>query len=288
MIEIDKLNRLTLSIYRSHSVQNPYRWKFHLTISLTMHVAFVLLLSLTSYSVAIQAISLLDALRHANASIFAQQIESDPTLSALYLSNAVKTVFAPVDIVGSSRSFSRLRLRASGQVAQAQYQASKQASRIQDLNDQPGKVIPSNFNSDKLSPDPTVNTVSHGEDNGSSGTTTDATKPVYRRQYLSNNNNNATAVPRIKISSGLGNNVSIIRGDIPYDGGLIHLVDEWAHQSFFYFSSPQIRILCLAAWSFNLFCCSPFANFQTLTTTTHHAQLLHPTEILVRNGQRVK
>lgn len=30
----------------------------------------------------------------------------------------------------------------------------------------------------------------------------------------------------ITISSGLGNNVSIIRGDIPYDGGIIHVVDE--------------------------------------------------------------
>lgn len=31
---------------------------------------------------------------------------------------------------------------------------------------------------------------------------------------------------RITISSGLGKNVSIIRGDIPFDGGIIQVVDE--------------------------------------------------------------
>lgn len=194
-----------------------------------MHAALVLLLSLTSHSVAIQAVSLLDALRHANASIFAQQIQSDPTLSALYLSDAVKTVFAPVDSVGSNgslSSLSRLRLRAPGDAIQVQFQAGKALASVQDLSSLPGKVVPTNRNSDKLSPDPSVNVVTHGIDNSSpSLNNKDTTKPVYRRQYLSTNNNNATVVQRVKISSGLGNNVSIIQGDIPYDGGLIHLVD---------------------------------------------------------------
>jgi hypothetical protein len=36
-----------------------------------------------------------------------------------------------------------------------------------------------------------------------------------------------TAMPSLlEISSGLGNVVNIIQGDIPYDGGLIHIVDE--------------------------------------------------------------
>lgn len=193
-----------------------------------MHVAFVLLLSLTIHSVAIQTASVLDALRNANASIFAQQIENDATLSALYLSGAVKTVFAPVDSVGSSKSvssLSRLRLRAPGDVTQGRYQAAKQISRLQDLNTLPPKVVPTNLDSDKLFPDTTQNVVAHGAENDSSSSNTNTTKPVYRRQYLSTNNTNATAVQRIKISSGLGNNVSIIQGDIPYDGGVIHLVD---------------------------------------------------------------
>lgn len=192
-----------------------------------MRVALVLLLSLTSHSVSIQAVSLLDALRHANASIFAQQIQSDPALYALYLSDAVKTVFAPVDSVGSLSSLSRLRIRALGDPnGQGLLQASKERATLQGANSFPGSVIPTNSNSSKLSPDPSVNVVSHGTDNNSSSSNNnDAGKPVNRRQYLSTNNNNVTAVQRVKISSGLGNNVSIIQGDIPYDGGLIHLVD---------------------------------------------------------------
>lgn len=193
-----------------------------------MQIVFVLLLSLTTHSVAIQAVSLLDALRHANASIFAQQIETDPTLSALYLSEAVKTVFAPVDSVGSSRNvsnLSRLRLRTAGEVVQGQFQAAQQISSFQILNSHPGKIVTTNLPTDRLGPGSTVNVVAKGADSDSSSSNTDTTKSVNRRQYLSTNNNNATVVQQIKISTGLGNNVSIIRGDIPYDGGLIHLVD---------------------------------------------------------------
>ena len=41
--------------------------------------------------------SLLDALRASGASMFAAQIEVDPTIAALYLSDQVQTVFAPTD-----------------------------------------------------------------------------------------------------------------------------------------------------------------------------------------------
>lgn len=193
-----------------------------------MHVVFVLLLSLTIHSVAIQAVSLLDALRHANASIFAQHIESDPTLLAFYLSDDVKTVFAPVDSVTSSRSvssFSKLRLRAPGDVTQEKYQTTRTAQSAKNYNTHPGEVIPTNSKSQKLSPDTNQSVVAHGADNENTSSNSDTAKPVYRRQYLSTNNTNATGIQQIKISSGLGNNVSIIQGDIPYDGGLIHLVD---------------------------------------------------------------
>jgi hypothetical protein len=41
--------------------------------------------------------SLLDALKASGASMFADQIEADPTIAALYLSDQVQTVFAPRD-----------------------------------------------------------------------------------------------------------------------------------------------------------------------------------------------
>lgn len=177
-----------------------------------MHFASVLLLSLTSTSVATQALSLLDALRHANASIFAQQIQSDPNISALYFSEDVQTVFAPVD----SSSLARLRVRAPGDQSNLQFQVAKDTTRFSDLNSLPGDEIATNRRSDKLNGDNRQYVVSHGTGNSANN----PKRSVFPRQNV----NNAT-VQRVKISSGLGNNVSIIQGDIPYDGGIIHLVD---------------------------------------------------------------
>lgn len=177
-----------------------------------MHFAPVLLLSLTSTSVATQALSLLDALRHANASIFAQQIQSDPNISALYLSKDVQTVFAPVD----SSSLTRLRVRAPGDQSNYQYQSAKDMTRWSEYNSLPGEETATNFKSDRLKGDNSQKVVSHGTGNSANN----KKRSVFPRQNV----NNAT-VQRVKISSGLGNNVSIIQGDIPYDGGIIHLVD---------------------------------------------------------------
>jgi hypothetical protein len=56
--------------------------------------------------------SLLDALRASGASKFADQIEVDPTIAALYLSDQVQTVFAPRDDTWSG-SFASTRKRQS-------------------------------------------------------------------------------------------------------------------------------------------------------------------------------
>lgn len=177
-----------------------------------MHVAPVLLLSLTSNSVATQALSLLDALRHANASIFAQQIQNDPNISALYFSEDVQTVFAPVD----NGSLARLRVRAPGEQSQLQYQVANKRTGFSAYNSHPGEETATELKSDKLIGDNRQNVVSHG-----TGIISNNEK---RSVFPRHNVNNAT-VQRVKISSGLGNNISIIQGDIPYDGGIIHLVD---------------------------------------------------------------
>lgn len=155
---------------------------------------------------------MLDALRHANALIFAQQLQSNPNISALYFSKDVQTVFAPVD----SSSLARLRVRAPGDESEAQRQSSKDLTRVKDFNTHPGREIPTNSKSNKLNGDNRQYVVSHATDDS----TNNAKRSVFPRQNVSS----ATA-QRVKISSGLGNNVSIIQGDIPYDGGIIHLVD---------------------------------------------------------------
>ena len=194
-----------------------------------MHVVAVLLLSLGISSVAIQALSLIDALRQANASTFADQIESDPNISALYLN--IKTVFAPVDFIGTNRSLSHnyLRVRAPGDERKHQFQIAKELANSNDLNQIPaGKNIQTENKSNLLNGDPRVNVVSHpiedNNNNNNNDNNSNDTGSVVRRQE---NADSLNTIPpqRIKISSGLGKNVSIIRGDIPYDGGIIHLVD---------------------------------------------------------------
>lgn len=155
---------------------------------------------------------MLDALRHANASIFAQQIQSDPNISALYFSKDVQTVFAPVD----SSSLARIRVRAPGDQSNLQFQSAQEITRFSNLNSLPGDETATNLRSDELNGDNRQNVVSQGTGNSANN----KKRSVFPRQNV----NNAT-VQRVKISSGLGNNVSIIQGDIPYDGGIIHLVD---------------------------------------------------------------
>ena len=64
-----------------------------------MKPSIVFVISLTAVlSASAQTLpSLLDALRASGASMFADQIEVDPTIAALYLSDQVQTVFAPTD-----------------------------------------------------------------------------------------------------------------------------------------------------------------------------------------------
>jgi hypothetical protein len=47
-----------------------------------------------------------------------------------------------------------------------------------------------------------------------------------------------TATPSlVKISSGLGNSVNVIQADIPYDGGIIHVIDKY--EPFLLKTSPR-------------------------------------------------
>lgn len=175
-----------------------------------MYFGLALLLLLIAAPLATHALSLLDTLRHeAGASIFAQIIESNPKLSALYLSGSVKTVYAPVD-----KSLAQLRRRVTDKEKDVERQSSKDETKIQNLVTHPGHVVVTNDKSGNLNGEGQA-VVAHGRSDNNSE---NSKRALFPRQ------SNVT-VGAIKISSGLGNNVSIIQGDIPYDGGIIHTVD---------------------------------------------------------------
>lgn len=175
-----------------------------------MYFASVLLL--LSSPLATHAVSLLEALRdQALASQFAETIQNDPVLLALTQSGPLKTIFAPTN------SNSKLRRRDTGDDAKNQRQISDGLSSVQDLRTKPGKVVDTNDNSGNLNGAPQAAVAHSGPFAGPQ-----LTSPNSRiRRTIGNLTGEG-----ITISSGLGKNVSIIRGDIPFDGGIIQVVDE--------------------------------------------------------------
>lgn len=97
--------------------------------------------------------SLLDALRASGASMFADQIEVDPTIAALYLSDQVQTVFAPTDNA-YSYNFHSLGKRQSLTPAQQQallLQCTQGQATLQSMRTLPGgSKIVTQDNSTKL------------------------------------------------------------------------------------------------------------------------------------------
>ena len=165
----------------------------------------LVLFPLISSSIA-QAPSLSDALRASGASDFANLIESDPTVSAIYLSSQIGTVFAPAD--GISPPASRLKVKRDlNTTAQQQLaiQAGQGVSNVSDFNDPPGAV--------QGTGDPNSNT------GGSVPVVSSPNAGLPSKRWA-----NTTSLPALAtIFSGLGNNISITKGNIPYSGGLIHI-----------------------------------------------------------------
>ena len=171
---------------------------------------FALVLSLLSSPIVIHAVSLGDALRcQAGASKFAQTIESSAELSALLRSGSL-TIFAPADI-NSSLTYLQRRDTNDGIMKQL----ATGASNITQLKVKP---IESWAQSPLLS-GKNLSWVPHSGP-WAAGSVMPRSKSRIRRSI-----GNLTG-ETITISSGLGNNVSIIRGDIPFDDGIIHVVDE--------------------------------------------------------------
>lgn len=160
-----------------------------------------------------RAVTLFEGLRNANATKFAAWIQSDPALVELFTAPDVRTVYAPIDeAVPDFNTSVRMLLRArapdKSQIEDnAALQAGVVASDAATLGTPPGSVNPTK--------DP-------GPLNGSSPVTSQGRKPnVYRRARQVDGSEQP-----IQLFSGLGDNVTVIKTDVPYDGGIIHTVTE--------------------------------------------------------------
>ncbi|MCJ1476870.1 hypothetical protein MMC13_005539 [Lambiella insularis] len=187
-----------------------------------MQLLYVLVfLSVTSQAVA-QAPALLDALRNSGASKFAAAIEADPTAAALYLSSQVQTIFAPADETLDAA------LRQELTPAQEQnmgIQVSGNLTNYANAHRRPGIPLPTKDTVANLGGKSQV-VVSDPR------TATNISRAAKGDAFLSRHDQTSNLPSLLNIFSGLGNSVGIVKADVPYTGGLIHIMNG-------YFTLPQ-------------------------------------------------
>jgi len=165
-----------------------------------------------SFAASVRAVSVFEGLIAANATKFAQLIQADSTLTAIFTSPDVKTIYAPSDDAVEDLSEPDLR-RALHLFARqatnkhAQQQCSNKETNIAEQKAPGGTVVPSTLPADGGGPSPIV---AKGDAPPPSGNGT------AKRQLPGG---------PVHLFTGLGNNVSVVKGDTPYDGGLIHTTD---------------------------------------------------------------
>lgn len=209
---------------------------FHTIICLDsiMRSFSILLCFIVSHFVCGQALSLLDALKKNDASQFAQTIENNPNLARILLSPSTRTVFAPSDDAFtkfSTHNNHSIVSRQSSSAAKGSYQGSVQQTTFRGLGSPPGEVIvqqssPINeLDTSVIDDASTQNHPASGHD-GYRKVVSNPLKPSAANitKRASHDDQNITK-SNVQIFSGLGNTVNIIKGDIPYDGGVIHTVD---------------------------------------------------------------
>ena len=194
-------------------------------VRVVLTILFVILLPCT-----VQAAGLLEVLRDSGASNFAATIASDPFLSNLYLSSGVQTVFAPSDDTPAAKT---KRQETPAQEQGGGYQASSDIITINLMNMRSGTQIQTRNtkanlggkNQSAISAPDSTNSNPSKKSRKRTSSVTDLRDLLPRGDQNSTLPTNDTNPSLPRIFSGLGNNVSIIKGDIPYDGGLIQLVD---------------------------------------------------------------
>ena len=160
-----------------------------------------------------RAVSLFEGLRNANATKFAAWIQNDPALVDIFTAPNVRTVYAPIDEAvpdfnTTVRMLVRIRATDENQISGDEAkQTSDEASEASTLGNEPGSVNPVNIPGPRNGSNVVV---SHGRRGN-----------IYRRARQEGGSEKP-----IQLFSGLGENVTVIKTDTPYDGGLIHTVTE--------------------------------------------------------------
>ncbi|OTB09276.1 hypothetical protein M426DRAFT_7290 [Hypoxylon sp. CI-4A] len=174
-------------------------------------------------SVASQSLpGLIDALKASGASKFAEVLQSDSETLDLYLSDQVKTVFAPADYNLANETLSLRDLSVSQRRAAA-YQSSQATTNLEsDSRTLPGSTFETNNKAPLLDGRPQRVVFDTRPPNITSPSRRWLSSPILRRQQA-----NVTVPSLLRISSGLGKITNVIKGDIPYDGGIIHITDSF-------------------------------------------------------------
>ncbi|KAI1457065.1 FAS1 domain-containing protein [Annulohypoxylon moriforme] len=189
--------------------------------------AAVLLLMGIAASAAAQSLpSLVEALVSSGASKFADFIQSDPEVLQLYLSGQVGTVFAPSDAGYDLETLLGRDLSATDRRAAA-FQSSRATTTLESSSRSiPGSILETNDDAPLLGGQGQRVVIDTRPANVTSPTKRWMQSSFMRRQ------SNGTTPSLLRISSGLGKITNVIKGDIPYSGGLLHITDS-------YFTLPE-------------------------------------------------
>ena len=187
---------------------------FYLTIAQILWLS-----ARTSY-----ATDLFSVLRANNATIFADAIEANRDLYDFFLSPTVRTVFAPVDSVLSfmtPKNEQILRERGDDPLTVAVFDT---ADRI--FNESLNSTRSNSGTLSKRGGDstPFLYTTSSNKVPANLEDRTNQ-KIVLIDDGVADHEHNQRATPLRQLVTGLGNKVSVLKSGIPYNGGVISLVD---------------------------------------------------------------
>ncbi|KAH8586233.1 FAS1 domain-containing protein [Bisporella sp. PMI_857] len=210
-----------------------------------MHLPTSLTLLAVSFTASVQAVTLFEGLIAANASRFAEFIQTDLSLVAIFTSPDVKTVFAPTDdaVEGFNETDFRRSLHLfarQGTNRNGRQQCSDEVTDVAAQQAPGGTVVQSNLPADGGRGSPIVAKAIAAPPPGNATT---------KRQVSGG---------QVRLFSGLGNNVTLVKGDTPYDSGLIQTVDG-------FFTAPLSLSATLAAKGLTAFASA--LNSTNLTST---------------------
>lgn len=182
--------------------------------------AVLLLVGFASSAVSQSPPSLVDALVASGASQFASFIQSDPEVLQLYLSDRVQTVFAPLDSATGNGSLTGRDLSPKEKRAAA-FQCARGTTSLESASGSlPGESVETNDEAPLLDGRGQRVVFDTRPANSTSPTKRWTSQPIYPRGGY-------VTTPLLRISSGLGEVANVIKGDIPYDGGIIHITDRY-------------------------------------------------------------